>query len=59
MLASGDAGKFNFDAIKLMGCAVQGLTADDLAKLKFDIDIIAELGKHTGWDQQQVRGLMS
>jgi len=42
-----------------MGCAVQGLTAEDLAKLKLDIDIIAELGIHTGWDQQQLKTIAS
>ena len=54
VIASNDVSKFNFTDIKMLGCAVTGLSKEDLAKLKMDIDVIAELGKHTGWDTEQV-----
>ena len=54
VLANGDAGKFNFTEIKLLGCAVTGLDLDDLKKLNLDIDVIAELGKHASWTSAQV-----
>ena len=54
VLASGDASKFDLAQLKKLGCAVTGLDATDLAKLKLNIDIIAELGKHSGWSTQQV-----
>eukprot|EP00794_Sanderia_malayensis_P018072 gene18072-19881_t len=55
VLASNDAAKFDFKAIKLIGCAVTGLSTADLAKMNFNIDVIAELGKHTGWNVDQLR----
>ncbi|XP_065070337.1 uncharacterized protein LOC135695271 isoform X2 [Rhopilema esculentum] len=57
VLANGDAAKFNLTEIKLLGCALTGLDTDDLKKLRLDIDVIAELGKHTGWNTEQLKVL--